>query len=797
MPSAVPNARPVATTPPPPPPPPAAPSLPFQSDSGGHRAPAPSVQPRQPSVPQNPLTQSGEIRAFVNTTERSEESLHVIPSAPWTVPQGTEEQAPPTPTQQWEQRVPQQWELPQSPPAPPPGPPQAAQWQIPPAPDSAAAPVPQWQEPPAQQWQQPPAQQSQQPPAQQWQQPPAQQSQQPPVQQWQPSSVQASEQAPPQPASYAEQWQQPVAQQQQTSYNEQQRPSLPTFNQVVPELGQSAPWQQAQAQQWDAVPVHQQRMADRPEEVPQPTPMPAPQATWTPEDVPTPERPVFVRDASFTGEDISEETLDMKFHVEKHEDPNIGKLVADRYRIVSMVGRGGMGVVYKAEHSNIDRIVAIKMLHPHIVADAETVKRFQQEAHAVSRVEHPHNVRIYDFGMTDLGQPFIVMDYIEGGSLREVLKRDGTLPMVRVGEIMEQVIDALACAHQAGVVHKDIKPENIMLTERSNKDFIYVVDFGISTLAQSGIHGVTEGRRETRGSPAYMSPEQCSKGAEVDLRSDIYSLAITTYEALVGKYPYAARNAIELLDAHVNGQAISLTAANPAFAACEALAAVLDQAMEKQPAKRQQTIEQFGSELADAIKRDAIRLNYLKNRKDLLNSGVNLPQTTPPDSIPRVQPVPDEAFDDTAGPADSSKHRAFQPQPTPGFLQMLMSLFGKNPHPVVGIDGGAEGRLVFANCPRCDEPVEAGIAFCLNCGRSLATTREFARIRAASGVFALPKSQESMSTAAPVFSAKARGSNTTALRLARQIGILVCVLAFIVAFCYFGGWQLITHGFSR
>ena len=492
----------------------------------------------------------------------------------------------------------------------------------------------------------------------------------------------------------------------------------------------------------------------------QPKPADVPRA---PDVVPSSEH-IELHDA----EDPMEETLDMRFHVEKQKDPNIGMVISDRYKIVSLVGKGGMGVVYKAEYMNIDRTVAIKMLHPHIVADAEIVKRFQAEAQAVSRVEHPHCVRIYDFGMTDQGQPFIVMDFVEGGSLREVLQREGTVPMSRAADIFSQTIEALACAHRAGIIHRDMKPENIMLTDKSNRDWVYVVDFGISTLASTEQRSMYEPRKkDTIGSPAYMSPEQCQKGAQIDHRSDIYSLAVAIYETISGKLPYQARNAFELIDAHMNGQPTALTQANPALASSEALSFVLMQAMEKQPDKRQQTVEQLGEELLEAFKRDTIRSNYLKNRKDALLSSSST-------EMPVFGMPGDEDTVVTQKLARKNVVIAAEPK---GFMSKLVSVItGKNEDlPQADDPTQTENKIVYANCPRCNDPCEPGISFCLNCGRSLATTHEFAKIRAASGVFALPRSQDNASAGMPVFSHKARAANAALWRNVR-FGVVAAVV---------------------
>lgn len=484
--------------------------------------------------------------------------------------------------------------------------------------------------------------------------------------------------------------------------------------------------------------------------------------------------------------DPLEVSQELHFHVEKHEDPLIGKIIAGRYRIVDMVGRGGMGVVYKAEHRNIDRLVAIKMLHQGSLVDAETVKRFRNEAQAVSRVEHQHSVRIYDFGVSDQGQPYLVMDFIDGVSLRERLQQQGPLTLSHAEYIFEQVIGALACAHEAGVIHRDLKPANIMLSQHGNKsDWVSVVDFGISTLTANGAQ-----TRERRGSPPYMSPEQCKKGCEVDHRSDIYSLAIVIYESLAGRGPYNSRNALEMLDAHVNVAAIPLRSVHPSLSACEAVSHVLARALEKQPADRFQTIEEFGTELKEAVKRDAIRLNYLTNRKEsLLSSTNNLPVLPDVDEYgiemggTPVVSMPVYKSDTADGGKDKNLWQS-----------VVHKLTGS-----VEEEEGEQSKYAFYNCPHCNEPVEEGISFCLACGRSLATTKEFSRIRSAQGVFTLPKSHDTSGTMPAAFSQKTRAvtPDSGVKQRTNKVLLIVSLLILIAIFFLTGMPGLMTRTFSE
>jgi serine/threonine-protein kinase len=239
---------------------------------------------------------------------------------------------------------------------------------------------------------------------------------------------------------------------------------------------------------------------------------------------------------------------------EKDLDPLVGTRLGDRYEIVSIIGRGGMGVVYKARQEQMDKLMAIKMLHSHMVSDSEAVKRFYREAKTVSQVRHHHIVTLYDFGMSSQGQPFLVMDFLQGTSLKDELKKNGPLSFERADRIFGQVVDGLASAHKMDVVHRDLKPENIVLSSTgTGEDWITLVDFGLSKLKEPKTQDAYQITKtgDVCGSPPYMSPEQCLAASAVDPRSDIYSLAVVVYESLSGFLPYKAKSAIEMMDAHL------------------------------------------------------------------------------------------------------------------------------------------------------------------------------------------------------------------------------------------------------
>lgn len=512
----------------------------------------------------------------------------------------------------------------------------------------------------------------------------------------------------------------------------------------------------------------------------------------------------------------------------KSRDPLIGTRIADRYEVMEILGRGGMGVVYKGRQILMDRLVAIKMLHAHLITDASALQRFKQEAQAVSKVKHPHTVTLYDFGVTGMGQPYLVMDFIEGRSLRHIVRNESPLPLPRVHHIFAQVVDALTCAHQAGVIHRDLKPENIMLSNHTDmQDYVEVVDFGISTMATgpSGRPGYDEPVAEARGSPPYMSPEQCLMMPIVDQRSDIYSLGIVLFETLSGRLPYTAKNALEMLDCHVSVAPISLRNAHPNLAACESLSSMIAKSLEKDPKKRQQTIEDFGLELLEAVKKDTTRLRSLKNRPELQTPIGNetsqempvLPPQVVPDEGPanisdrlfhnipeghlmdtlaRVRKITDEVQEQIRisrgeSQQSSGQHDALERsgrQKT--FIDRLIGIFRGDK------DDNVSAKYVFFKCPHCGEQVDEKISFCLGCGRSLASTQDFSKVRAAQGVFTLPKSHESVSGPIPVFSSKARALSREATIWQRPSTLMMLGFLIVMAVFFFaGGASIISRAY--
>jgi serine/threonine-protein kinase len=236
-------------------------------------------------------------------------------------------------------------------------------------------------------------------------------------------------------------------------------------------------------------------------------------------------------------------------------DPLVGTVVAGKYQIVKQLGEGGMGCVYLAEQKlgTSVRKVALKTLHKHLSHDPHIKARFDREAGTVAALEHPNTIQVYDFGEMEDGTLYLVMEFVQGRSVADILEKDGAMPPARVENILRQVCGSLEEAHGHGIVHRDLKPDNVVLCERAGtKDWVEVLDFGIAK--RSSEHDPNEAKLTQQGmvlgTPPYMSPEQFT-GQPVDVRSDIYALGVMTYEMLVGKYPFEANTAWEWASKHM------------------------------------------------------------------------------------------------------------------------------------------------------------------------------------------------------------------------------------------------------
>jgi len=264
-----------------------------------------------------------------------------------------------------------------------------------------------------------------------------------------------------------------------------------------------------------------------------------------------------------------------------------------------------MGVVYEGTHLHLKRKVALKVLHPHLVAK-DSMTRLRREAVVLAKMTNPHSAQVHDFGI-HRGMPYIAMELIDGTELADVLVEQGFLPLPRVVNIVDQVLDVLSSAHLLGIVHRDLKPANLMLckTESAGEDFVKVVDFGIAFLRDQDEPRVTK-QGQVHGTAAYMSPEQC-RGLEVDARSDLYSLGCVMYELISGSPPFVSDGSIEVLSAHLYRQPLSLREAFPEREVPAAMDAFVLRALSKQREARFSSADEMRKELARAHTESGLR----------------------------------------------------------------------------------------------------------------------------------------------------------------------------------------------
>jgi len=281
----------------------------------------------------------------------------------------------------------------------------------------------------------------------------------------------------------------------------------------------------------------------------------------------------------------------------------IGGVIDGKFHIIEKLGEGGMGAVYLGEHVKMGRKSAIKVLTKSLAQDTEAIARFNREAANAARITHPNVCAIYDFGETQDGLIYLAMEFIEGESLTDLLRREGPLGPYRAATLISQAGDALQAAHHLGIVHRDLKPDNIMIAQgRTGEDVVKVVDFGIAKAM-----GGEEGQQVTRtglvvGTPEYMSPEQLS-GDVLDGRSDIYSLALVLYKMLTGRLPFEAESAQEMMIKRLTDEPLSLNDALPGGKFPAELQDVVDRALQRMPTERYSNASEFARDVVKAVAR--------------------------------------------------------------------------------------------------------------------------------------------------------------------------------------------------
>lgn len=295
------------------------------------------------------------------------------------------------------------------------------------------------------------------------------------------------------------------------------------------------------------------------------------------------------------------------------------------YRIVRLLGEGGMGAVYEARQQPLDRRVALKTLHPEYARNQDAIARFFNEAKALSRVEHPSIVQVSDFGNAADGTAYLVMEYLRGQSLgRRLADGDGRVPVVTALQLAWQVADVLAVAHAQGVVHRDLKPENLMLVAdpiAPGGERVKILDFGIAKLTKASDRGsVKTDTQAVMGTPMYMSPEQCAGAGGVDAKTDVYALGCVLYHMLAGRPPFVAEGPGQLIGMHLFQQPPALASHAPNVSA--SVIEFVHRLLTKDKAHRPTM-----SETADALER---LLGKLSNSGSVMRS--RLPTSTDPDA---------------------------------------------------------------------------------------------------------------------------------------------------------------------
>lgn len=283
-----------------------------------------------------------------------------------------------------------------------------------------------------------------------------------------------------------------------------------------------------------------------------------------------------------------------------HTDPFIGRTIDGKYTIEQRIGRGGSGTVYRARHAIIHRPVALKVLSLDLVSEPDSLERFRREAETAAHVKHINLVPVTDFGLTSDGVAYLVMEFIEGSSLRKILDRERTLQPDRIVRMMKSICSGIHAAHRRGIIHRDLKPDNVMIEVVDDEEMPRVLDFGIAKLMDAV--QVTSGFRTETGSvmgtPHYMSPEQC-EGKPLDARSDIYSLGILVYEMLTGNVPFPGKVSTTVMMQQVTKRPPSLRSQRPDISA--AAEACVMRAMDKDRNGRQTSALDFFLELEAAF----------------------------------------------------------------------------------------------------------------------------------------------------------------------------------------------------
>lgn len=319
-------------------------------------------------------------------------------------------------------------------------------------------------------------------------------------------------------------------------------------------------------------------------------------------------------------------------------DPLIGMVIADRYRILSPIGRGGMGVVYKVEHTRIGKLMALKLLTGELTTDGELVARFKREALMVSKLSHPNTVQVFDFGTTD-GLTYLAMEYLDGRDLGRVIEESGRIDPIRLAKLTIQICSSLAEAHDQGMIHRDLKPENLILLEgRADGELIKVLDFGLAKLRESSELVEVTTRGAIVGTPYYMSPEQV-RGEAVDQRSDLYSLGALMYKALTGKPVFDAATPVGVLTKHLTDDAQAPSMRFPEYTIPESFSRIVMRLLNKDREQRFQSVKELQAALVAELESAGATsgVDYLLDSSHMREQRAHVGDTATRDEVERYE----------------------------------------------------------------------------------------------------------------------------------------------------------------
>lgn len=285
----------------------------------------------------------------------------------------------------------------------------------------------------------------------------------------------------------------------------------------------------------------------------------------------------------------------------------IGKVIDQKYKVQSILGEGGMAVVYRAYHERMERTVVIKVMQGWLLSNKNAVERFEREAKLTAKLNHPNIVTVFDTGVLNGKEPYIVMEFIKGESLGDKIARQGALPCATGANIIIQICRGLQEAHNVGIIHRDLKPDNILLQDRTDRpDWVKIVDFGISHLAQGSKRLTKTGKMV--GTPEYIAPEQL-KDKPIDIRTDLYALGIILYEMLTGRVPFEGESAESILMKHLLEPPPPMTELRDDLGDDNPFEEIVMKALNKDPDERYQTATEFRLDVERALNQTLLKRN--------------------------------------------------------------------------------------------------------------------------------------------------------------------------------------------